>query len=176
MRADHPSLPGNRVLDFTDPAEAGRWSVINDGVMGGLSSSEILVSEAGSSLFTGRVSLENNGGFASARRTVPTGAFAGATRLHLAFRGDGKTYKLRVRTAPGFDGVNYESAFATQADTWQAAGMQLADFAPVWRGRPVPEAGPLQPEQIQSVGLLISDSQEGPFQLELAALSASASP
>ncbi len=176
MRPDPLSLPGSRLLDFADPAEAGRWSAVNDGVMGGLSSSEIVGTGSGSSLFAGRVSLENNGGFASARRTVAEGAFAGATHLHLTFLGDGKTYKLRLRSDPGFDGVNYEIAFATQADKWQAATMELADFAPVWRGRPVPDADPLYPERIQSVGFLISGGQEGPFRLELAALSASTSP
>ena len=43
------------------------WTIVNDGVMGGLSSSEIIETEEKTLIFSGLVSLENNGGFASVR-------------------------------------------------------------------------------------------------------------
>jgi NADH dehydrogenase [ubiquinone] 1 alpha subcomplex assembly factor 1 len=46
-----------------------RWRIVNDGVMGGLSSSKAIV-EDDKIIFSGNVSLENNGGFASLRSPV----------------------------------------------------------------------------------------------------------
>ena len=53
-------------FDFSDKAMADQWVVINDGVMGGRSESQVVYSDE-ALLFTGNLSLENNGGFASVR-------------------------------------------------------------------------------------------------------------
>ena len=55
------------LFDFSENSESNRWQVVNDGVMGGLSQATFKVGENGTALFTGRVSLENNGGFSSLR-------------------------------------------------------------------------------------------------------------
>ena len=163
---------GRVVLDFADEAEARRWAPINDGVMGGRSSSRFVHTGADSSAFEGSVSLENNGGFASARRQPGELDLADAAALALTFRGDGNAYKLRLRTTDAFDGVSYEAAFGTERGRWQTHRFELADFRPVWRGRRVPDASPLAFEDVRTVGLLISDEQVGPFRLELKALAA----
>ena len=49
--------------------ESLQWSVVNDTVMGGRSSAQMSKAEEGW-VFEGRVSLENNGGFASVRTAV----------------------------------------------------------------------------------------------------------
>jgi hypothetical protein len=53
-------------VDFTNQDQVGNWSVINDGVMGGLSKGTAGFSKQGV-LFQGNISLENNGGFSSLR-------------------------------------------------------------------------------------------------------------
>ena len=47
-----------------------QWRIVNDGVMGGLSSSKAIVNDDNKIIFSGNVSLENNGGFASLRSAV----------------------------------------------------------------------------------------------------------
>ncbi len=42
------------------------------------------------------------------------------TGIELTLRGDGRRYKLRLKADPGFDGVNWETAFATDAGKRQA--------------------------------------------------------
>ena len=49
------------------PNSFDKWSIVNDNVMGGLSESNISISENETLIFKGRVSLDNNGGFASVR-------------------------------------------------------------------------------------------------------------
>jgi len=55
------------LFDFTKESNIQNWSVVNDGVMGGLSKGNFSVNDKGDGFFTGHVSLENNGGFSSVR-------------------------------------------------------------------------------------------------------------
>lgn len=57
------------VFDFGEGKNAGRWTIVNDGVMGGLSQSNAQL-EANALLFSGTVSLKNNGGFVSLRSAM----------------------------------------------------------------------------------------------------------
>jgi uncharacterized surface protein with fasciclin (FAS1) repeats len=52
------------LMDFADDSQ--RWRIVNDDVMGGISDSRFRI-DGGKAVFTGRLSLENNGGFASVR-------------------------------------------------------------------------------------------------------------
>lgn len=166
---DASALDMEAILDPTSPEEPAAWQVVNDTVMGGRSASQVRGVEAGL-LFSGDLSLENNGGFASVRRSVPDGLREGADRFVLRVRGDGKTYKLRARTDGRFDGVSYERPFETVAGEVLDLELPLAEFRPVWRGRTVPGQPELTAAAVRQLGLLISDKQEGTFALEVLAL------
>ena len=43
------------------------WRIVNDDVMGGVSSSTLYLNEEQNLVFSGNLSMENNGGFASSR-------------------------------------------------------------------------------------------------------------
>ncbi|MGB5674135.1 MAG: CIA30 family protein, partial [Gemmatimonadota bacterium] len=86
-----------RIFEVTATTVAD-WAVVNDGVMGGLSSSEFVDSGAGFAVFRGELSLDNNGGFASVRGIVPIGAMESHSGLALRVRGDGRSYQVRLRT------------------------------------------------------------------------------
>ena len=58
-----------QLIDPSDPSELKRWTAIHDTVMGGRSQGG-LSQEDGMLVFSGRLSLANNGGFASVR-TLP---------------------------------------------------------------------------------------------------------
>ncbi|MCU0952883.1 MAG: CIA30 family protein, partial [Burkholderiaceae bacterium] len=62
-------------VDFA--TDGARWQVVNDGVMGGVSSSRITAGADGVQ-FSGEVRTEFNGGFASARRAVDLAALGPA--------------------------------------------------------------------------------------------------
>ena len=44
----------------------------------------------------------------------------------------------------------------------------MKDFVPSFRGRVLSGEPPLDPAKVASLGILISDKQAGPFQLEIA--------
>ncbi|MEW5755542.1 MAG: CIA30 family protein [Pseudomonadota bacterium] len=157
------------VIDFSTD-DLSTWRPINDGVMGGLSDSQIIATGNGTALFTGSVSLERNGGFASIRTDLQCRDLSGYSGLYLRVRGDGHRYRLRLRCDHGFDGVAYQAGFTTQAMQWQAIQLPFENFKPSFRGRPVPSAPPLAVSRICQIGLLIADRQAGTFSLELASV------
>ncbi len=170
VRANEIPEPARVVIDFGNSNEPERWNVVNDSVMGGLSRSSLRSTAEGTCVFSGEVSLRNNGGFASVRTRTMDFDLEGAESITLAFHGDGNSYKLRLRTNNRHDGVNYELPFQTVDGLWMEHTFQLEDFVPVWRGRRVRDAGSLDASRVRSVGLMISDKQEGSFRLEVAAL------
>lgn len=89
------------LVDLDEASEVATWTTVNDPVMGGQSTSRITFGDGGL-VFSGSVSLENNGGFASARspQDPDIGRRAtGAKSLRVRALGDGKTYVLKVGTA-----------------------------------------------------------------------------
>jgi monofunctional biosynthetic peptidoglycan transglycosylase len=155
---------------FTSP-DACPWFAIDDVVMGGVSRSTVRI-ENGRAVFTGVVSLEHGGGFASVRSQPGLCDLSDYTGIELTLRGDGRRYKLRLKTDPGFDGVNWETAFTTEAGARQITRFPFHDLAPVYRGKPVSGAPPFDPGRIATFGLLISDRQSGPFRLEIETVAA----
>ena len=142
----------------------GPWQAVNDGVMGGVSSGRIVAAEQGLR-FEGVLSLENNGGFASVRRAVDAVlSAAGRVRLHL--RGDGRTYQFRLRLDERWDGVAWRAEFPTSGE-WQTVELSFDEFMPVFRGRHVPDAGPVVPAKIRQIGFMVADKTAGPFALHI---------
>lgn len=159
------------VLENFDQADHLEWFIVNDGVMGGLSSSRIEVQEDRLANFTGNLSLENYGGFASTRALLKAPVRPDFGRLSIRVQGDGNKYQFRCRTNNGFDGVSYVSTFQTVEGEWTEHTFEMADFTPQFRGRQV-NAPPLRPDEIRQIGFLIADKQEGKFKLVIDQISA----
>ncbi len=163
VQAQEPEMKA--IVEFADSGAAG-WQIVNDGVMGGLSTSEIAMTAEGTALFRGFVSLDNNGGFASTRALLPLdlSAYEGVV---LRVRGDGRRYQLRFRTEAAFDGVAYQAEFDTQPGEWLEIRLPFESFRATFRGYVPRSAGPLDAARIRQVGILIGDKKEGPFRLEI---------
>lgn len=160
------------LFDFSAPGSVASWSPIDDGVMGGVSRSGLRHDADGHALFAGHVSFENNGGFASVRCRPADLGRQGVVAYLLQVLGDGKRYKLNLRTDDGFDGVNYQARFHPPAGVWTSCRIASADFLPTWRGKPVPDAPPLDTARVRQIGLMIADRQEGPFRLAIRSIAA----
>ena len=159
------------ILSF-EPDAVSDWFVVNDGVMGGVSSSRIRPASDDAAIFEGHLSLENNGGFASVRARINEGALSKASTVVLRVRGDGKRYQLRLRMGRNWDGVAYAVSFETTADTWTTVEIPIEQFQPIFRGFVPRNARALNPSRIQQIGLMVTDKQEGPFRLEISRLEA----
>jgi hypothetical protein len=171
-----PGTPSSSVglVNLDDASQVAAWTTVNDPVMGGLSTSRIAFGDGGL-VFSGNISLENNGGFASARspEDPDIGRRAtGAKSLRVHARGDGKTYVLKVGTAG--QSWSYIQRFATEAAVQRIYELPIAGFQPVgMRLDPAPNAPQtLGPSSISQVSVYILDKQQGPFELTISAIDA----
>lgn len=155
------------LIQFEEP-DGVRWSIVNDGVMGGLSRGDLEQTDQGTVLFSGHLSLENNGGFASTRALLGPQDLSDYEGVLVRVRGDGRTYQLRLRTSDSFDGLAYRSEFDTEEGVWKEIRLPFSTFQPSFRGYVPRGAGPLDTRQIRQLGFLIGDKKEGPFRLEIA--------
>jgi hypothetical protein len=155
------------MLNFSQPDATRGFRVINDGVMGGVSSSRLLQADGGL-VFEGKVSLENNGGFASFRG--PVSIPRSARVVVVTLRGDGQRYKLALKLDDSNSGPQYQAGFTAPRE-WAALRFVSADFAASFRGSAV-EAPALVFGDMKALGLLISDQQAGPFRVEIRSITA----
>lgn len=155
------ALAETMTIRFDDPEVQLSLRVVNDGVMGGTSRSAF-VPTAGGIVFSGTVSLENNGGFASLRG--PLAIPSSASTLVLTARGDGKRYKLILRTAADPGSPIHQCDFI--ADDSRTHRFTAEGFKATFRGRDV-NAPPLVFAQVVEFGILIADQQAGAFRIQL---------
>jgi monofunctional biosynthetic peptidoglycan transglycosylase len=174
MKADAASDP--ILFDFRTGTNQPAWQVVNDDVMGGVSTSRFQIVTNGGAVFSGVVSLENNGGFASVRSQPVRADLSGCDSFLLRVRGDGRRYKFCVRTETGMDTPLYQCAFTAKRGEWEEHRLPFKDFVPTFRGRILSDVPTLNPAKVTSVGFLISDKQDGAFQLEVAWIQASSRP
>lgn len=155
-----------KLFDFRSEVRAEAL-IVNDGVMGGRSSSRFEAAREGYGVFSGTVSLENNGGFASFRLPLGPTVMMGATKVVLRVRGDGQRYQVRLRSGRRWDGVAFAAGFDTTAGRWSTVELPLSDFEPSFRGYRPRGVGPVDPAEVGQVGIMITDKQAGPFRLEI---------
>ncbi|KAL4627218.1 hypothetical protein ACB092_05G152600 [Castanea dentata] len=164
------------------------WGALDDVVMGGVSESTFQIDRRGSEIggptgvFKGVVSTANNGGFTSIRTknfSVPEdlSAYDG---LELRLKGDGRRYKLIVRTSSDWDTVGYTAGFDTVAGQWQSIRLPFSSLRPIFRARTVSDAPPFDPTNVLSLQLMFSKFEydgklnptfvEGAFELPLSSI------
>jgi monofunctional biosynthetic peptidoglycan transglycosylase len=168
-RADLPEeepapLPGTLLFDFESDSQP--WFSVDDNVMGGVSSSAGQILDSGALLFSGTMSLDNNGGFSSIRSPWNPIDLSFADGVIIRVLGDGKIYRLRIRTTTTGSDVAYNSFFETEKDTWTTVYLPFQTMVPTLRGFRV-NTGELDPATISSFGFMLSDKQEGEFALQV---------
>jgi monofunctional biosynthetic peptidoglycan transglycosylase len=154
------------LLDFEQPGDAASWTVINDVVMGGVSSSRFVVEKPGTAVFSGVVSLENNGGFASANMKPAQFDVSDCDGIRFRVKGDGKSYKITLKNEGAFNGFSYRFEFATKDGEWLTIDAPFSSFVPKFMGETT-SAPPVDRARIKTFGFLIADKQDGPFRLEI---------
>ncbi len=152
------------IFDFSPEAELNNWTIVDDVVMGGRSDGGIQVTDEGNALFSGSVSLENNGGFSSVRYAFDEISTSGQTKFRIRLKGDMKKYQFRVKSDRR-ERQSYVSQFQTDG-SWQIIEIPFSDMYPSFRGMTlnIPNyAG----ESMQEISFLISNKVNESFQLEI---------
>ncbi|MBD3886957.1 CIA30 family protein [Phormidium tenue FACHB-886] len=181
----NPADPSRLVIfDFTKPSEAFPeiWGALDDVVMGGVSQSGIQFGTA-AAYFSGTVSTENSGGFASIRTRdfEPPIDLSNYQGIELRIKGDGNRYKFMLRTETRWDGIAYCYSFDTVADEWMTVQVPFAALVPVFRAKTVSDR-PFALNHVTAVQLMLSKFeydgalnpkfQPGFFQLQIESIQA----
>jgi len=162
--AEKPLQP---LLDFAGPDTVQKWQAVNDGVMGGVSDGRFKITPDKTMEFSGRLSLENNGGFASVRTKPANFNIHAGDTLVVRVKGDGREYVLNIYTKSRRMAFSYRTALPTTKDEWTEVSVPLEDFIPTSFGNRVQGMRPVEPDQINSLGFMLSDKKPGPFRLEV---------
>jgi hypothetical protein len=158
------TLNSNLLFDFTGTSDTDNWLVVNDGVMGGLSRGTFMLSESGTAIFSGTVSLENNGGFSSIRYNPGKIDVEGFSTLELYLKGDGKNYQVRIREKSS-DYFSYIYTFQTSGE-WETIKVPLAEMYPSFRGRTL-NLPNYSGKSMMELTFLIGNKKAESFRLEL---------
>ncbi len=152
------------LFDFNQDTDISQWRVVDDVVMGGKSDGKMLLNEAGNGVFSGTVSLENNGGFSSVRHRFETKSLRGFGKLKMKIKGDGSRYQFRFKTDSS-DRHSYIAYFDTSGDR-ETITLKLSDFYPAFRGRTL-DMPNFPGESAEEIAILIGNKKAQEFRLEI---------
>lgn len=135
--------------------------------MGGVSRGSSRLTDRGTLLFTGVLSLENNGGFSTVRSRAADLGLAGWDGLVLRVRGDGRSYNISALGSDRRSEVHaWVCSFSTEPDEWIEVEVPFDTLTHRVMGWTLSD-GPIDPASIRSLALSISDKNTAPFALEL---------
>ena len=155
------------LFDFSGAEAAREWQKVNDGVMGGVSEGKFKITESKTMEFFGTLSLANNGGFASVRTKAKKLSLEKGDTLVAKVRGDGREYMLNLYLNKPLIAFSYRATVQTKKDEWIEVKVPLEKFEATSFGRPVKDAGVVDPKEINALGFMLSDKKAGPFKLEI---------
>ena len=158
------SAPSNmkEIYNFSTQSNIKEWRIVNDGVMGGISKSSFVLTDAGHGQFSGHVSLANNGGFASIQLNTPIKLGEEKTFVVLRVKGDGKNYEFRLKGS-----ISQAESYVHQFNTsgkWENIKLEIREFYPQYRGRKM-NIPNFNFESIEQLSFLVANKQDEDFEL-----------
>jgi len=143
------------------------WMIINDGVMGGRSqaTAEKLDQYI---VFSGILSLENNGGFSSYRSPWQEMDLSKKEGIEIRVLGDGRTYGFSLDSERLWYMPNHKTLFTTKAGEWMTIRMPLEAFDLIRIGEVIRTGSPKEEfSEIIRMGFILSDKKPGAFSLAI---------
>lgn len=151
---------------FAGASSKPGWEVVNDGVMGGVSSSKVATS-SGVLQWSGRVRLENNGGFASTRspaiNKATNSALAAGTSIRLRLRGTATSFNVTLQAA----GTWFWAEVTPSPTTWTTIDIPYARFLPRTRFGERINGAEYGGQPLTNIGVLISNGRAEAFRLDI---------
>lgn len=150
------------IFNFTSTSSISNWKIVDDVVMGGRSDGDFKINAEGHGEFSGKVSLENNGGFSSLHYYFDTNKTENYSKFILKIKGDGKPYQFRVKHKQS-DRHSYIFQFNTTND-WQSIEIPFSEMHAAFRGRRL-DIPNFEGQQMEEIAFLIGNKKEETFKL-----------
>jgi len=152
------------IYNFKNSGTLQNWTVVDDGVMGGLSKGNIKLGKSGNVIYFGNVSTDNNGGFSSLRYQFKLRDVSSYESVSLRIKGDGKSYQFRIKSKKG-QYYSYVSKFNSSCE-WETVVIAFNDFIPQFRGK-VLDITNFEGETMEEIAFLVGNKVKESFQLEI---------
>jgi len=152
------------IFDFNYTSPVNDWTVVDDVVMGGRSTGQFKIDSEGHGVYSGNVSLENNGGFSSLRYQFEKIRTHENSKIVIRLKGDGKQYQFRVKSNRNTY-YSYTTTFKTSGD-WENIIIDLKDMYPSFRGRTL-NMPHFNENSIEELVFLIGNKKNESFELVL---------
>ncbi|MBV7267881.1 CIA30 family protein [Winogradskyella sp. WHY3] len=150
------------LFQFKYNSNIDNWKILDDVVMGGRSDGNFKVNTDGHGEFSGKISLDNNGGFSSLRYYFETVDSSKYSKFKIRIKGDGKTYQFRVKN-DGSDKYSYIYSFKTSSE-WQAVEIPFDEMYASFRGYRL-DIPNFDGKQMEEIAFLIGNKKEEHFKL-----------
>jgi hypothetical protein len=156
------------IFNFNSSSDISNWQILDDVVMGGRSDGHFKVNSEGYGEYTGKVSLENNGGFSSLRHYFNTVDSNDFSKFKLRIKGDGKAYQFRVK-----DKRNQRYSYIFKFNTtneWQTIEIPFSEMYASFRGNRL-NIPNFKGDQMEEIAFLIGNKKEQTFKLLIDSIS-----
>ena len=148
------------IFNFNSNSDLTDWEIVNDVVMGGKSFSDFTLNSDGNGVFSGKISLENNGGFSSVHFQFKKMEVHSESKIVIKLKGDGKKYQLRVKSNSKTY-YSYITYFSTNGE-WQEIVISLKDMYPQFRGKKMDQPNFSHPH-LEQLSFLIANKKSENF-------------
>lgn len=150
------------IFNFKKNVDIQDWNIVDDVVMGGRSNGLFALSPEGHGVFSGAISLENNGGFSSVRHQFETLDISEKTAVCIKLKGDGKQYQFRVKDEQNAY-FSYIYPFQTSGE-WEEITIPLNKMYASFRGR-ILNIPNFSENQLEEIVFLIGNKKTENFEL-----------
>lgn len=158
-------------FNFGEEKDGNNWQITNDGVMGGLSLGKTTFKE-NSILFSGTVSLENNGGFTSFRTPFQSFDLTKVQKVEIRYRSNGQDMGIMLENSRQFFRPYFKYDLVQTNNEWKTITIDISEFKSYVLGRERNQkitASFLS--SVLRIGFITSTKAEGPFEFEIDYLS-----
>ncbi len=154
-------------INFGSSGNSDSWYAVNDGVMGGLSSG-LLKETKNSIVFSGAVSLENNGGFASIRSSYDNYKLSKFNTVEVRYKSTDYDFAMTMELNKRFYMPYYKFNLPETKNKWKIVNIELNQFEAYSLGRNLGYS--LDDEsknEIIRLGFISNEKNAGKYQIEI---------
>ncbi|MFD1161146.1 MULTISPECIES: CIA30 family protein [Hwangdonia] len=157
------------VFNFGTQHNTENWRIVNDGVMGGVSTSSLIEND-NAILFKGETSLDNNGGFASIRTLIDKGRLKDCKTMTIRFKSSSthRTFGLSLKTSQRYYIPYHKFTFTPKSTDWEELKINITEFKHYRISEIIGENMPLEVlKEVFNIALIVSDGKAGDFNIEI---------
>jgi hypothetical protein len=154
-------------LEIDFGKEEQTWRIVNDTVMGGRSQSQVQYTDD-SAIFKGRVSLENNGGFASFRSAYGQWDLTLYNTLHIRYRSKGFDMAWTMKDQRPYYEPTFRGELPNTKGEWTTVTFTLRELQAHRLGKPLDYT--LSNQQLKNIiqlGIISNEKRAGDFEFEI---------